>query len=274
MERQLAKKFETAKRAADTLVLKGVMATADEKSRCLDALSQIKTLPVTSRLLASTKIVKPLQTLTHHRSKKIRSIASCLLQTWQPVINQTKISIRTRSSSTTVVGNQRKSPEKKIKKEWTQDIPVRGCQFTYSDGASRFMVRELLAEALSKVEIEVGDELRDSVSCCDPVEVAESVESVMFEKLGAFNGHKTVTEFAKRTRYTLIMFAMNDPKNQDLRRSVLLGEISPERLVGMKAEEIAKNFHRPGGERKQVSEFKDLLKPVAACMHRLVSLVH
>ena len=53
MERELVELFETAKRSADAA------ATADggaEESRCLDALGELKSFPVTYQLLVSTQV--------------------------------------------------------------------------------------------------------------------------------------------------------------------------------------------------------------------------
>lgn len=96
----------------------------------------------------------------------------------------------------------------------------------------RDKIRELLANALSKVTSEADEEIIDEVNACDPIRVAVSVESVMFEKLGRSNG-------AEKLKYRSIMFNIRDEKNPDLRKRVLLGEVKPERLVTMSPEEMA-----------------------------------
>ncbi|KAK6943278.1 Transcription factor IIS, N-terminal [Dillenia turbinata] len=98
--------------------------------------------------------------------------------------------------------------------------------------AVRDKVRELLAEALSKVYDEADDDIRDEVNACDAIRVAVQVESVMFEKLGRSNG-------TQKFKYRSIMFNVKDPNNPDLRRKVLLGQVKPERLCNMTAEEMA-----------------------------------
>ncbi|KAK8557186.1 hypothetical protein V6N13_013462 [Hibiscus sabdariffa] len=92
--------------------------------------------------------------------------------------------------------------------------------------------REILVEALSKVSSEADDDMLDQVNAADPIRVAVSVESVMFEKMGKSNG-------SQKFKYRSIMFNMKDPKNPDFRRKVLLGEVSPERLITMTPEEMA-----------------------------------
>ncbi|KAK8549344.1 hypothetical protein V6N13_009020 [Hibiscus sabdariffa] len=74
----------------------------------------------------------------------------------------------------------------------------------------------------------------EQVSACDPIRVAVAVESVMFMKMGKSNGNGT-----HKFKFRSIMFNIKDPKNPDLRRKVLLGEVKPERLVTMATEEMA-----------------------------------
>ncbi|KAJ6407656.1 hypothetical protein OIU84_011028 [Salix udensis] len=111
--------------------------------------------------------------------------------------------------------------------------------------ALRDKVRELLAEALSKVSSEADEDIRDEVEACDPIRVAVSVESMMFEKLGRSNG-------AQKLKYRSIMFNIKDQNNPDLRRKVLLGEVQPERLVTMSPEEMASEQRKR--ENNQIKE--------------------
>ncbi|KAJ6912499.1 transcription elongation factor TFIIS-like [Populus alba x Populus x berolinensis] len=118
------------------------------------------------------------------------------------------------------------------------------------DDALRGKVRSILVESLTRVANETEAGLRRAVSSRDPICVAADVESVMFQKMGAFNGAKTV-------KYRSVLFNLKDPKNPDLRRKVLLGQIKPEKLVTMTSEEMASN-HRQF-ENAQI-RMKSLLK--------------
>ncbi|KAJ6992157.1 transcription elongation factor TFIIS-like [Populus alba x Populus x berolinensis] len=118
------------------------------------------------------------------------------------------------------------------------------------DDALRGKVRSILVESLTRVANETEAGLRRAVSSRDPICVAADVESVMFQKMGAFNGAKTV-------KYRSVLFNLKDPKNPDLRRKVLLGQIKPEKLVTMTSEEMASN-HRQF-ENAQI-RIKSLLK--------------
>lgn len=264
MERKLAEQFQIAKKAAKTVSLKGVLASRHDESQCVDTLNQLKTLRVTSRLLASANVVKPLQNLTQHRSKKIRSAASSLLETWTPFIT------RTRNNADT---ENLKPKNSMIKKEAplllaSKKEMIRYSTTAYCDGtASRDQVRGLLVEALRKVtdEVDDGDEemMKRKLRYSDPIKVADSVERVLFEKLGTFNGDgaSPIDQLPKKIKYKLIMFAMNDPENRYLRRKVLVGEISPEKLVDMKAEEMRENRRRREINKRVIKE-SALLWPI------------
>lgn len=105
--------------------------------------------------------------------------------------------------------------------------------------------REMVAEALARVHGEVGEELKAEAAGRDPIRVAVAVECHMFEKLGKSTG-------AHKARYRSILFNMRDPKNPDLRRRVLLGEVSPAELVGMAPEEMASDERK-----RQNQQIKD-----------------
>ncbi|CAM8910300.1 unnamed protein product [Rhodiola kirilowii] len=101
----------------------------------------------------------------------------------------------------------------------------------------RDKVRESLLAALSKVAREVNEEYRDPVEKSDPMRVAVTVESAMFEKWGRTNE-------SQRAKYRSVMFNMNDSKNPDFRRKVLLGQISPEKIPTLTAEDMASDERR------------------------------
>ncbi|CAL9075092.1 unnamed protein product [Musa acuminata var. zebrina] len=116
----------------------------------------------------------------------------------------------------------------------------------------RDKVRELLAEAFSKVSCETSEDERDEVrnildevDACDPIRAAVLVESVMFEKLGRSNG-------SQKLKYRSIMFNLKDGNNTDLRRRVLVGEVKPEKLIAMTPEEMASDKRKLAN--KQIKE--------------------
>lgn len=106
-----------------------------------------------------------------------------------------------------------------------------------SNDATRDKVREILHEALSKVSGEAEDYIQEEVSACDPIRVAVSVESVLFERWGSSLG-------AQKVKYRSLMFNLKDANNPDFRRRVLLGHVKPERLINMSTAEMASDKRR------------------------------
>ncbi|CAH8310555.1 unnamed protein product [Eruca vesicaria subsp. sativa] len=109
----------------------------------------------------------------------------------------------------------------------------------------RDKIRELLVDAMSKVHGESDEYDRARLIGCDPIRVAVSVESHMFEKLGRSTG-------AQKNKYRSIMFNLRDSNNPDLRRRVLTGEVSPEKLITMSAEDMASDKRKQ--ETNQIKE--------------------
>lgn len=101
----------------------------------------------------------------------------------------------------------------------------------------RDKVREILHEALSKVCGEADEDIQEEVNACDPIRVAVSVESVLFENWGSSQG-------AQKAKYRSLMFNLKDANNPDFRRRVLLGHVRPERLVNMSTAEMASDKRR------------------------------
>lgn len=134
----------------------------------------------------------------------------------------------------------------KVEKIAKEEIPVSGAKkissssatppklksMIKSNDAMRDKIRELLHDALSKVSEEADEDVMDEVNACDPIRVAVTVESVLFEKWGASNG-------AQKIKYRSLMFNLKDQKNPDFRRKVLLGIIEPQRLLNMSSTEMA-----------------------------------
>lgn len=106
----------------------------------------------------------------------------------------------------------------------------------------RDKVRESLFEGLSKVLGEVDEELRPTAAACDPIRVAVSVESVMFESWGRTNG-------AQKSKYRSIMFNIKDSKNPDFRRKVLLGLIDPSKIPTLTPAEMASDKRKSENEK-------------------------
>ncbi|KAJ4721068.1 transcription elongation factor TFIIS-like [Melia azedarach] len=255
-----------------------------EVCRCVALLKKLKEFPMTYDVLVSTQVDKRLRHLRNHNKEKVRLMAKWLLEIWSSTIkdglsrNQKRglnvipvASTKPRNDEGSKNKRKRDREEDGVEKEEggfncfmkpSREPKVSKPTVTVaikSSDASRNKVREILVEALRKVGGEVAgednEEMKEKVRDRDPVAVAESVESVMFKKLGPFNG-------ANKFKYRSIIFNVKDPKNQDFRRKILLGEVKPERLVGLTTEEMASNERQC--ENKQIKEktFSRIQEPV------------
>ncbi|KAJ9684052.1 hypothetical protein PVL29_016511 [Vitis rotundifolia] len=280
MEKELIELFEAAKKAADAAAVNS--GAPSEEERCLDALKQLKDFPVTYEVLVSTQVGKRLRTLTKHPRKKIQALASDLIDIWKNIIieettkNKKNGDLENKDYPKSVTASpenvkaekvQKATPllkvskaenikVEKISKEENQTSgvkkpshnivgPPKLTSMSKCDDALRDKVRELLSEALSKVAGEADEDIMDEVNVCDPIRVAVSVESVMFEKWGRSSG-------THKLKYRSLMFNIKDPKNPDLRRKVLLGQVKPERLLEMGPEEMASDQRQL--ENQQIKE--------------------
>ena len=114
-----------------------------------------------------------------------------------------------------------------------------------SNDVSRDRVRDMLHDALAKVSGEADADMVDQVNACDPIRVAVTVESVLFENWGGASG-------SQKAKYRSLMFNLKDPKNPDFRRKVLLGHVKAERLVDMSTTEMASDERQE--ENKKLEE--------------------
>uniref|UniRef100_A0A1D1XUE1 Transcription elongation factor n=1 Tax=Anthurium amnicola TaxID=1678845 RepID=A0A1D1XUE1_9ARAE len=308
MEKEILEIFAVAKRAGEAAAAED--GGSPEVTRCLDALRQLRKLPVTTKELVATKVGKGILCLTKHPQKKIQTVASELRQYWKDLVIEEatknsgrknipedqaspKVGLQSAKVATVKVEMVQKSgansealkfernalhervntekiseketvniknsvkvesvkSERMVKVEKTtkekQSFPIHPPKLTSMikcNDELRDKFREIIAEALSRVQSEASEEYKDDLAACDPIRVAVSVESLMFEKLGRSNG-------TNKAKYRSIMFNMKDSKNPDLRRRVLLGYVKPAELITMPPEEMASDERK-----RQNQQIKD-----------------
>jgi len=265
VENELVELFQKAQKAADKAAKDDGCEEAEEQ-RCLDALKALRSVPVTMGILVSTQVGKRLRNVTKHPREKIRTLAVELLDAWKKVVtSETLLGNKApkvedkQFKSVKVEANANNGESVKVEKKPKVEAESTGNKKASSSSngppkltsmikcndALRDKFREILHEAFSKVFNEAEDEDLVRVNACDPVRVAVSVETVMFEKLGRSNG-------GQKFKYRSIMFNLKDGNNPDLRRRVLLGEIKPEKLIVMTAEEMASDNRKL--ENKQIKD--------------------
>ncbi|CAG7874234.1 transcription elongation factor TFIIS [Brassica rapa] len=276
MESELIELFEAAKKAADAAAIDGVTSSGPEVSRSLDALKQLKKFPITYDMLVATQVGKKLRSLSKHPIEEIKTVATDLLETWKKlVIEETSKSkldrkdanpapvkvqkLQRGDSAKSIKVEERKERDNKVnagaskENQSSTKAPAKAqpngapklTSMVKCNDPVRDKIRELLVDAMSKVHDESDDYDRARVVGCDPIRVAVSVESHMFEKLGRSTG-------AQKVKYRSIMFNLRDSNNPDLRRRVLTGEVSPEKLITLSGEEMASDKRKQ--ETNQIKE--------------------
>ncbi|KAG2243340.1 hypothetical protein Bca52824_094824 [Brassica carinata] len=232
--------FEAATKAAKSAARGDGKSSSPAVSRCVDAMVRLRSSRVTclragrrSKIPSNWKESRP---FNGSQNPRIQSEATLLYTLWLRYLYATGREQSPRSDKgkqsqrRDIVHNQQVVVKKKNKKKL---VVVEEMVSTTGD-TNRDKVREILQKSLSKVANEVVVVEMKKVVSCDSWSVAASVESAMYAKLGSFKG-------TQKAKYRSILFNMGDSSNPDLRRKVLLGEISGERLVTMKKEEMASN---------------------------------
>ncbi|KAJ4822363.1 hypothetical protein Tsubulata_037824 [Turnera subulata] len=203
MERRAVKEVLGLLKKAEKAVA-GKTITAEKESRCVDALSQLKYIPLTVETLVSSNAGKLLRPWRNHPHKKIRDLASSVYESWAKLVAEAK-------------KNQSLGEAKK-----TQTSALK------SQEAKRELIRGKLHQGLCMVleETEEGDITRELVEASDPAGVALRVEEALFNNWGP-------GRLDNHWKYRSLCFNINDPGNPDFRRKVLVGQVEPERIVGL-----------------------------------------
>ncbi|EOA28341.1 hypothetical protein CARUB_v10024542mg [Capsella rubella] len=217
--------YEAALRAAKSV---RDVNNSPEVSRFVDAMKRLKQAPksLACDVVCTNSVGKGLRFFNDHKNPHIRKEGRLLWNLWLQILYASGRE-QTRDGAAPV-----KTPTDSTMKR--------------TGDPKRDKVREILQTSLAKVASEVFEtEMKIRVTACDPWVVAVSVESAMFEKLGWFMG-------PQKAKYRSILFNMGDTNNPDLRRKVLIGEISGVRLVTMERQELGSDKVQ-----KEIQRIKD-----------------
>ncbi|KAF2566743.1 hypothetical protein F2Q68_00024180 [Brassica cretica] len=243
-------------------------------------LFNLQNLKITLIARYCSQVGKKLRSLSKHPIDEIKTVATDLLEIWKKLVieetsksklerkdadktpNPTPVKVQKLQrgdSAKSIKVEERKERDNKVNAGASKEnqssmkapakAPPNGAPKLTSmvkcNDPVRDKIRELLVDAMSKVHDESDDYDRARVVGCDPIRVAVSVESHMFEKLGRSTG-------AQKVKYRSIMFNLRDSNNPDLRRRVLTGEVSPEKLITLSGEEMASDKRKQ--ETNQIKE--------------------
>jgi transcription elongation factor S-II len=174
---------------------------------------------------------------TEPSSPSVKIQKNTMKETDQKVVLETKPKLETIATSNATSRSKvdtevSRSSSSTTSSEAKQGKPLNLALIPKTKEATRDKIRELLAEAFSKVVDEAQGHDLARAKASDPIAVAVSVESVMFQTFGLSKG-------VNKMKYRSIMFNIRDANNQDLRRRVLLGDVSAGELMNMSAEDMA-----------------------------------
>ncbi|KAM4604926.1 transcription elongation factor A protein 1 [Polymixia lowei] len=220
------------------------MAQEKSGSGALDLLKELRSVPMTLELLQSTRIGMSVNAIRKQSTdEEVTSLAKSLIKSWKKLLDEPgggdKPSEERRKEQTPpVVSPSQGSPEAKEEssssnsssKSEPADVAPNALISTFpraptTSDSVRIKCREMLANAL-----QTGDDYIAIGADCD--ELGAQIEECIFQEF-----KNTDMKYKNRVRSRISN--LKDVKNPNLRRTVLCGSVSPERMAKMTAEEMA-----------------------------------
>uniref|UniRef100_A0A3Q3WUD2 Transcription elongation factor n=1 Tax=Mola mola TaxID=94237 RepID=A0A3Q3WUD2_MOLML len=221
------------------------MAQKKNGAGALDLLKELRSIPMTLELLQSTRIGMSVNAIRKQSTdEEVTSLAKSLIKSWKKLLDEPgggeKPSEEKRKEQTTpVVSPSQGSPEAKEEstsssnsshKSDSVDVSANTLINTFprAPGTSdsiRLKCREMIANAL-----QAGDDYIAIGADCE--ELGAQVEEYILYTEGKPN-----MKYKNRVRSRISN--LKDMKNPNLRRTVLCGSVTPERMAKMTAEEMA-----------------------------------
>ncbi|XP_040007769.1 transcription elongation factor A protein 2 isoform X3 [Xiphias gladius] len=224
----------------------------------LDLLRELKNIKMSLETLQSTRVGMSVNAVRKQSSdEEVQTLAKALIKSWKKLLDgsegkseekeKKKEGSPVRSSSTSKdCGSSEKSSKKSGEtpstptsptSPTTPTLPARVTSFPpapVTTDSVRNKCRELLVAAL-----QTDDDHKTIGVDCD--HLAAQIEEQIFQEFKS-------TDMKYKTRLRSRISNLKDQKNPDLRRNVLCGNISPQRIACMTAEEMA------SAELKQIRE--------------------
>lgn len=209
----------------------------------LDLLKELKNIPMTLELLQSTRIGMSVNAIRKQSTdEEVTSLAKSLIKSWKKLLDGSSAEKTAEEKNKEPTSSSQSSPEEKEEssscgsksgnknEEEEANPPSSGCITVYprapgTHDSVRNKCREMLASAL-KTE----DEYITIGADCE--ELGAQIEEAIYQEF-----RNTDMKYKNRVRSRIAN--LKDAKNPNLRRNVLCGNISPESLSRMSAEEMA-----------------------------------
>ncbi|XP_034412223.1 transcription elongation factor A protein 1 [Cyclopterus lumpus] len=219
------------------------MAQKKNGAGALDLLKELRSIPMTLELLQSTRIGMSVNAIRKQSTDdEVTSLAKALIKSWKKLLDEPNSGEKPdekRKEQTTSVSPSQGSPEAKEEsssssnsssKSEPADVSTNTLINTFprapnTSDSIRIKCRELLAIAL-----QTGDDHIAIGADCD--ELGAQIEEIIFQEF-----KNTDPKYKNRVRSRISN--LKDVKNPNLRRTVLCGSVTPERMAKMTAEEMA-----------------------------------
>lgn len=193
----------------------------------VDLLKTLKDIPITLDVLQKTRIGMAVNVLRKSSTNpEVQVISKGLIKSWKKLLTgkettketNSKPEIDSTSSDKPSPKAKTVEPEKESKIESKSSVKM-----VRSDNDVRQKCREMIVNSLK---------IDDDGDCPDAETIAAAIENCIFTE---FND----TNSKYKTRIRSRVSNLRDSKNPTLRKAVLSGEITPERMAKMTAEEMA-----------------------------------
>ncbi|XP_053484147.1 transcription elongation factor A protein 1 isoform X1 [Ictalurus furcatus] len=218
------------------------LAQKKNGSGALDLLKELKNMPMTLELLQSTRIGMSVNAIRKQSTdEEVTSLAKSLIKSWKKLLDEPgggdkPSEEKKKEPAAPVMSQSQGSPEPReessnssSKSEAVDMMPTTHTSaFPRATGTSdsvRLKCREMLSSAL-----QTGDDHITIGADCD--ELGAQIEECIFLEF-----KNTDMKYKNRVRSRISN--LKDMKNPNLRRNVLCGNVPPDRIARMTAEEMA-----------------------------------
>lgn len=220
------------------------MAQKKNGAGALDLLKELRSVPMTLELLQSTRIGMSVNAIRKQSTDdEVTSLAKALIKSWKKLLDEPgsgeKASEEKRKESPASASPSQGSPEPKEESSSSSNSSSKSEPAEMSSNtlintfprapntsdSIRLKCREMLSNAL-----QTGEDYIAIGADCD--ELGAQIEESIFQEF-----KNTDMKYKNRVRSRISN--LKDMKNPNLRRTVLCGSVTPERMAKMTAEEMA-----------------------------------
>ncbi|XP_029105662.1 transcription elongation factor A protein 2 isoform X2 [Scleropages formosus] len=208
----------------------------------IDLLKELKNMKMSLETLQSTRIGMSVNSVRKQSSdEEVQTLAKSLIKSWKKLLDGSESKQEDKKKdgsalSSTCKGSPGSGDQSSSKKQETPKTPTTPTTPTtpkitsfppapITTDSVRTKCRELLVAAL-----QTGDDYKTIGSDCE--HLAAQIEECIYQEFKS-------TDMKYKSRLRSRISNLKDQKNPDLRRSVLCGNIPPERIATMTAEEMA-----------------------------------